>query len=117
VEFLEKPFDDQTLVDQVREALALDQRQREAAGRRARAVLLLERLSPRQRQVMDLIVDGKSNKIIADTLSIREKTVEVHRAQLMRKLKVGTVAALLQLAHDSQAPTGKPLGAYRKSPN
>jgi len=117
VEFLEKPFDDQTLVDQVRDALALDQQQREAAARRVRAVLLLERLSPRQRQVMDLIVDGKSNKLIADTLNIREKAVEVHRAQLMRKLKVNTVAGLLQLAHDSQEPTGKPLVNYRKSPN
>ncbi|MBI3785710.1 MAG: response regulator transcription factor [Deltaproteobacteria bacterium] len=117
VEFLEKPFDDQTLVDQVKEALTLDLQQREADGRRARAVALLERLSPRQQQVMDLIVEGKSNKVIADVLNIREKTVEVHRAQLMRKLKVSTVAALLQLAHDAQLPTGKPLAAYRKSPN
>ena len=117
VEFLEKPFDDQTLVDRVRDALTLDRQQREADGRRSRAVALLDRLSPRQRQVMDLIVEGKSNKLIADSLKISEKTVEVHRAQVMRKLKVGTVAALLQLAHDSQLPTGQPLVNYRKIPN
>jgi FixJ family two-component response regulator len=117
IDFLEKPFSDQTLVDRVSQALALDQERRNDEELHAEAAQRVARLSPRQRQVLDLVVQGKSNKLIAETLRIREKTVEVHRAQVMRKLNVNTIAGLVQLALDSRSDRGKPVGRYRKFPN
>lgn len=116
LDFLEKPFSDQVLVDRVREAIELDRRSRLEEERHVEATQRLAQLSPRQRQVMDLVIQGKSNKVIADELGIREKTVEVHRSQLMHKLGVGSVAALVQLVVGHQGDKGKPVGPYRKFP-
>jgi RNA polymerase sigma factor (sigma-70 family) len=114
LDYLEKPFSDQALVDRVREALELNRRNRSEEQRRAEAAQRLAQLSPRQLEVMELVLDGKSNKLIAEHLGIREKTVEVHRSELMRKLGVNSVAALVQLVIRSPRPAGKPAEAYRK---
>jgi FixJ family two-component response regulator len=97
VDFVEKPFTDQRLVESVRCALAVHVRHpgadAEAAGVRARAA----GLSARERDVLTAVVDGKSSKLIARELSIAVKTVEAHRARIMAKLGVTSLAELVRL--------------------
>ncbi|MBJ6979142.1 response regulator [Luteimonas sp. MC1895] len=93
--FLEKPFSEQALVDALRTALA-HSRNRGAGGGMANE--LLAKLSPRERQVLDLVVASKPNKIIADILGISIKTVELHRANMMSKLGVRSLPELMKVA-------------------
>jgi len=86
--FLEKPFGDEVLVDAINAALARVRGASEA----------LARLSPRERQVLDLVVASKPNKIIADILGISIKTVELHRANMMNKLGVRSLPDLMKVA-------------------
>jgi two-component system, LuxR family, response regulator FixJ len=108
VDFIEKPFSDQLLVESVRHALALDQEARATESERAEATARLTLLSTREREVMERVTEGKPNKVIATELGIGEKTVEVHRANVMRKLCVDSVAALIRLVLLAQGPKGKP---------
>ncbi|MEN1941235.1 response regulator [Luteimonas sp. MJ246] len=93
--FLEKPFSEEALVDALRTALA-HARNRAAGGGMANE--LLAKLSPRERQVLDLVVASKPNKIIADILGISIKTVELHRANMMSKLGVRSLPELMKVA-------------------
>jgi len=96
-DFIEKPFDDNALVDVVIKALEIDaQRQVVAASREAVAARLAQ-LTPREREVMDLILAGKFNKVIADALHISMRTVEVHRARVFEKMEVRSAVELAQL--------------------
>jgi two-component system response regulator FixJ len=90
--FLEKPFSDEALTDAVEMALA---HARNNGGAEAE---LLAKLSPRERQVLDLVVASKPNKIIADILGISIKTVELHRANMMHKLGVRSLPDLMKVA-------------------
>jgi FixJ family two-component response regulator len=90
--FLEKPFSDEALIEAVEVALAAA---RSAGGAEAE---LLARLSPREKQVLDLVVASKPNKIIADILGISIKTVELHRANMMHKLGVRSLPELMKVA-------------------
>jgi two-component system response regulator FixJ len=90
--FLEKPFSDEALTEAVEVALA---NARNGGGGGA---ALLAKLSPRERQVLDLVVASKPNKIIADILGISIKTVELHRANMMHKLGVRSVPELMKVA-------------------
>lgn len=95
--FLEKPFNDQVLLDHVSEALATSARE---CARRAVARQVAERaerLSGRERAVMELVAQGKPNKVIAHDLDISMKTVEVHRAHVMDKMRAGSVAELTRM--------------------
>lgn len=95
--FIEKPFNDNKLVDCVIEALEFEEQQR---TKRKAAGSLEERLAsltPREREVMNRILEGKFNKIIADELNIAMRTVEVHRSRIFDKLKVKTAVELAQL--------------------
>ena len=94
--FLEKPFTEEALVEAVRTALA-NARSRGANGGVV-ANGLLAKLSPRERQVLDLVVASKPNKIIADILGISIKTVELHRAIMMSKLGVRSLPELMKVA-------------------
>ena len=101
-DFIEKPFDDNALVDVVIKALEADaQRQVVAASRDAVATRLAQ-LTPREREVMDLILAGKFNKVIADTLHISMRTVEVHRARVFEKMEVRSAVELAQLLTGGQ---------------
>ena len=98
VDFLEKPFSDEELCAVVRQHLdrailshQANSAEREAMGR-------VERLTGRERQVLDLIVGGRLNKQIADDLDISIKTVEAHRANIMTKLGARTMADLIRIA-------------------
>jgi FixJ family two-component response regulator len=88
--FLEKPFSDEALTEAVDVALA--------NARNGGGAALLAKLSPREKQVLDLVVASKPNKIIADILGISIKTVELHRANMMHKLGVRSVPELMKVA-------------------
>ncbi|MBQ0933189.1 response regulator transcription factor [Ideonella sp. 4Y16] len=96
-DFVEKPFSDNALVDRVEQALALSLQaltEREDARALARA---LAELTEREREVMQLVVEGKPNKLIADALDISVRTVEVHRARLFEKMNVKSAVELANL--------------------
>jgi two-component system response regulator TtrR len=96
VDFLEKPFDDQHLCRAVGIAIEQAVERRAEFNQRERNQTLLARLTPRERQVLDLIAAGRLNKQIADDLSISIKTVEAHRANIMDKFEVRTMADLMR---------------------
>ncbi len=96
VDFLEKPFDDQQLCSTVALALEHAVERRSEVSQRELNQTLLGRLTPRERQVLDLIASGRLNKQIADDLSISIKTVEAHRANIMDKFEVRTMADLMR---------------------
>ena len=100
VDFLTKPFRDQDLIDAVNEALERDCRTRERAGDVAGLEARYAQLTPRERQVMDLVVGGLMNKQAAAELGLSEVTVKLHRSSLMRKMQVHTVADLVRLSQD-----------------
>lgn len=92
-DFFEKPFNDNKLMDRVQEALSAS----EQAGASAAIHTRLAALSGREREVLDLILDGKMNKVIADKLGISMRTVEVHRAHIFDKMNVKTAVELARL--------------------
>ena len=95
IDFLEKPFDDDVLLSKVAHALSAETDGR-FAGSKVRA--RLDSLSPREREVMDLLVEGRSARQVAEELGISPKTVDKHRTSLMNKLGVHSVAELMSLA-------------------
>ncbi len=96
-EFIQKPFRDQDLLDRINHALKLDAENRSTVARRADIQHRIESLTPRERQVMDLVVDGAANKVIAIDLALSERTVEIHRAKVMEKMGARSVAHLVKL--------------------
>lgn len=96
-DFVEKPFNDNDLVDRVIDALAWDQRRCETEADAASLAARLDSLTLRERQVMERVLSGKLNKIIADDLGITMRTVEVHRAHLFAKMGVKTAVELAQV--------------------
>jgi two-component system response regulator DctR len=92
-DFFEKPFNDNQLMDRVQEALAVSRDAGSAAAVQAR----LATLSAREREVLDLILAGKMNKVVADQLGISMRTVEVHRAHIFDKMQVKTAVELAGL--------------------
>ena len=102
VDFLQKPFDNQVLLARVKQAIARGRDLRLEAEQRSLAEARLAALSPREREVLALLVEGRMNKIIAAELGISAKTVEDHRASIMRKTQVRSVAELVRLAADAR---------------
>ncbi|RAU20849.1 DNA-binding response regulator [Paramagnetospirillum kuznetsovii] len=96
-DFVEKPFNDNDLVDRVIDALSWDAKQRESEAGAASVAAREASLTLRERQVMDLVLAGKLNKVIADDLGITMRTVEVHRAHVFEKMGVRTAVELAQL--------------------
>lgn len=102
VDFLQKPFDNQSLLARVEQAIAHGRDLRQEAELRKIAAARLAALSPREREVLTLLVEGRMNKAIAAELGISAKTVEDHRASIMRKMQVRSIAELVRLVADSQ---------------
>ena len=98
VDFLTKPIDHERLLAAVEEALRRDAEQRLVRALRSRIQQRLEKLTPRERDVMEGIIRGLLNKQIAAEVGIGEKTVKVHRARVMTKMRARSVAELVQLA-------------------
>ena len=97
IDFIEKPFSDQHLIEKINEALTRDTDQREESRKRELVMRRVRSLTPREREVLDGIIDGKANKVIAHELGLSSKTVEVHRARLMQKMGSDSVASLVAL--------------------
>ena len=98
IDFIEKPFDYKKIVPLIRDCLARDIAMRHARGGQDTRLARLAVLTQREREVMNLIVAGKTNRVMAETLDISVKTVEAHRAHIMEKLAVDSVAELVQIA-------------------
>ena len=97
VDFIEKPYDDEVLVKAIELALSLP-RQSDRNREAAEAAQRVAALSPRERQVLDSLVAGRPNKVIAYDLGISARTVEVHRARMMERLGVRQLAEAIRLA-------------------
>ena len=104
-DFVEKPCNDNDLVDRVLEALRLDKASCAAAATADSVKAQISQLTARERQVMTLVLAGKLNKVIADELQISMRTVEVHRASLFEKMEVRTA---VELAQKLATSSGKP---------
>lgn len=98
IEFLEKPFDRLSLLDLVRRAIALDAEWRRRDSEFDKLDEYISRLNARERETLDLLLAGESNKIIASRLYLSQRAVEMRRAAIMRKLDVDSLAQLLDLA-------------------
>ena len=96
-DFFEKPFNDNDLATRVGEAIDLDQRQRAANATVDSVKNRLSSLTTREKQIMELVLAGKYNKVIAEELNISMRTVEVHRANLFDKMQVKTAVELANL--------------------
>jgi FixJ family two-component response regulator len=111
VTFLSKPVQRTELVAAVREAIAKDAASRVQHRERQEIVRRLASLTPRERQVLDLVATGMLNKQIAAELGAAEKTIKVHRGRIMEKMQVRTATALVGLLSRAQAPArGAPAG-------
>ncbi len=96
VDFLEKPCNDDLLIGKVQKAIVGDAERRNRVRSQRKQSDQLTTLTRRESEVMELIVDGRSNKDVASTLGVSPKTVESHRANVMRKLQVGSLAELVR---------------------
>lgn len=101
VDFLQKPFRDQDLIDRIQNALARDRENRAALQRHDHIRQRLDSLTARERQVLQLLTQGKQNKVMAAELGISQRTVEIHRAHVMEKLGARSVAQLVRMMLDN----------------
>ncbi|MFH1043903.1 MAG: response regulator [Pseudomonadota bacterium] len=97
-DFLEKPFDDEKLIDAIVEAFRRQETVLNEMQSSDRLLRVLKDLTPREREVMDLVVTGKHNREIAPALGISVRTVEVHKAHLMAKLAVSSIPDLVRIS-------------------
>ncbi len=97
VDFLQKPFNDEELIRRVHKALEIDRHERELLRKHEELARRWAELTAREQEVAQRIADGKANKVVAQELDISERTVEVHRARLLQKLGVRSLAQLVQV--------------------
>ena len=109
LDFMRKPFREQDLLDRIQQALEHEAGMRDVLLDRARLLERIATLTAREHEVFERVVKGQANKVIAIELGISERTVEVHRAQVMKKLEARTLAQLVRIKIDSERPvTGPP---------
>lgn len=108
VDFFSKPFNDDDLLRAIREAIQRDQRERSERAERVSLAARLATLTPREREVLDLVVRGLLNKQIAAALGASEKTIKIHRGRVMAKMKAPSVADLVRAAEKIGTPPGSP---------
>ena len=97
VDFIEKPFNDQLLLDAVHRAIELDAERRGRASRLADIQTRVQRLTPREREILEMVVAGNRNKVIAIDLNISQSTVEAHRAKVMEKMEARSLSELMRM--------------------
>jgi len=102
VDFLQKPFSDQDLLDRVQQALAEQSARRQTMHSKATLAQRIESLTPREHEVMELVVEGHANKVIANRLGMSQRTVEVHRAHIMRKMEADSLAQLVRTVLEAE---------------
>ncbi len=96
-DFLPKPFRDQDLLDRIQRAIEKDAADRSEVGRDEKIRERLESLTPREREVLELVIIGKPNKIMAADLDVSQRTIEIHRARVMEKMHAGSLAQLVRM--------------------
>ncbi len=97
-DFIEKPFSSQVLLDSIQNHIEHDRQQRSEQAERLELLQRLARLTPREREVMELVVIGRANKQVAAELGCSCKTVEVHRSRVMEKMEAGSIAELVRMS-------------------
>ena len=106
VDFIEKPFRDQLLLDAIHRAITRDAGQRGQASQRAEIEQRLQRLTPREREVLEQVMQGARNKVIAFELGISQSTVEAHRAKVMEKMQARTLSSLMRMVLSLESGQG-----------
>jgi FixJ family two-component response regulator len=96
-EFIEKPFDHKLLLEHISRAFKLDNENRQAQLQQQQIKARLETLTPREKEVLDYIINGKATKVIAIELSLSQRTVEIYRANVMQKMQSKSVAQLVTM--------------------
>ncbi|MCB1662554.1 MAG: response regulator transcription factor [Pseudomonadales bacterium] len=104
LDFIRKPFREQELLESINEALTVEAGKHKRLFERKAMLDKIAALSDREREVFERVADGEMNKVIAIDLGISERTVEVHRSQVMKKLGVRTLAQLVRLNIDASMP-------------
>ena len=122
VNFIEKPFSNHQVLEHVQRALQLDTEQRIKAKKIDQSQQYYETLTPREKEVLEYLISGVSNKAIANKMEISPRTIETHRANVLRKMKVESVVSLvqkvtnIQLSSDNKYPANKMLTRYLDIP-
>ena len=98
IDFIEKPFNNQSMLDNVNRAIDLDAKQRGESLRLYEIDNRYNDLTPREKEVLQCVIDGKRNKIIAADMNITQSTVEAHRAKVMDKMQAGSLSDLMRMA-------------------
>ena len=97
IDFIQKPFGDQDLLDRIAQALSKDTTNRGALAEKHEIRHRLESLTPREHEILEMVVDGKANKVIAGDLNLSQRTVEIHRARVMEKMQATSLAHLVRM--------------------
>ncbi|HET9147460.1 MAG TPA: response regulator [Acetobacteraceae bacterium] len=108
VDFLEKPFREDALLDAVRRALESNRQALDAAASAESAARRIALLTPREREVMELVAAGRSSKEIARILGASPRTIDVHRARVLQKLQAGNLPDLVRLVIAARDPADRP---------
>jgi RNA polymerase sigma factor (sigma-70 family) len=97
-DFIQKPFRDQDLLDRIDQALTTSDEQEEQSARKKTVQNQFQTLTPREQEVMQLVVHGSANKVIAMDLGVSQRTVEIHRARVMEKMQARSLAELVRMS-------------------
>jgi len=102
VDFIPKPFRDHELLDRINGALEDDRINRDTLLEREEVEKRIDKLTPREKEVLELVVQGKANKVIAGDLDVSQRTVEIHRARVMEKMMARSLAQLVRMVMQIQ---------------
>ena len=97
-DFIQKPFRDQDLLDRIDQALTTSDEQEQQSARKKTVQNQFQTLTPREQEVMQFVVHGSANKVIAMDLGVSQRTVEIHRARVMEKMQARSLAELVRMA-------------------
>jgi FixJ family two-component response regulator len=109
LDFIPKPYHEQELLDRIHEALAYEASERKLVFDHEEIVGRIEQLTERERQVFERVADGQANKVIAMDLNVSQRTVEVHRSQVMHKMGARNLAQLVRMRLEAERPLYEPV--------
>ena len=101
-DFIEKPFDDEVMLSRIQECLKSYAQSQEEQEKATQWSSRVSSLTPREREVMTMLAEGKANKVIANELGISSRTIEAHRARIMEKLEAGSLADIVRISLTTQ---------------
>ncbi len=97
VDFIQKPYREEALLEKIEAALEQDQEQRKSLDEKQEIIRRVKSLTPREREIMDRMIAGQANKVIAIELEISQRTVEIHRSRVMHKMGTHSLAHLVRM--------------------